>query len=79
MNPVNNNAMFHWRNHSPHELQLAEANVIDLIVIPSGPKFDILWFFSFLEAYFRGFIKTSNDMSKILDERRICQEIWIDV
>ena len=37
-------------NHSPHELQLAEANVIRLIIIPSGSKFDILWFISFFEA-----------------------------
>ena len=35
---------------SPHELQLAKANVINLIVIPSRPKLDILWFFSFSEA-----------------------------
>ena len=69
MDPANDKAMFHWRNHSPHELQLAEANVIDLIIIPSGPKFDILWFVSFSEAYFRRFIKTANDMIKIVDER----------
>jgi hypothetical protein len=68
MNHVNDNAIFYWRNHSPHDLQLAEANIIGLIIIPSGPKFDVLWFFSVPEAYFRGFIKTSNDMSKILDE-----------
>ena len=72
MNPINGNAMFHWRNHSPRKLQLAEANVMRLIFISSGPKFDILWIFSFFEAYFRRFIKTSNDIRKILDVRRIC-------
>ena len=71
--------MFHWKNHSPRKLQLAKSNVICLIIIPSGPKFDVLWFFSFFEAWFRRFIKTSNDMSKIGHEWRIFQEIWIDV
>ena len=37
-------------NHSPHEFQLAKANAIHLIIILSGSKFDILWFFSFSEA-----------------------------
>ena len=71
--------MFHWRNHSPHELQLAEANIICLIIIPYRPKFDIHWFFSFTEEQFRRFIKASNDMIQIVDEWRICQETWIDV
>jgi hypothetical protein len=50
MNPVDDNAVFHWRNHLPHELQLAEANVMGLIIIPKATKFDILWFFRFSEA-----------------------------
>jgi hypothetical protein len=68
MNPVNDNADVSLKNNSPRELQLTKANVIGLIIIPSGPKFDVLWFFSFFKAWFRRFVKTSNDMSKIGDE-----------
>jgi hypothetical protein len=52
MNPVNDSAMFHWRkkNHSPLELQLAKANAMGHIIIPSGPKFNVRWFFSFSET-----------------------------
>jgi hypothetical protein len=63
MDPVHDNAMLHWRNHSPHELQAAVSNVIGLIIIPRVPKFDVLWFFSFYEASFHRLIKGSNDSS----------------
>jgi hypothetical protein len=73
MDPVHDNAMLHWRNHSPHELQAAVSNVIGLIIIPRVPKFDVLWFFSFYESSFRRLIKGSNDFFNIIEESRTCQ------
>ena len=76
---VNDNAKFYWGIGLPHKLQVAEANVIGLIIILRGPKFDILWFFSISEAWFCRFVKASNDMFNIVSVKGICRETWMDV
>ena len=52
---------------SPHQFQLAKANVAVLIIVSSRSKSDVLRFFSIPKPKFGCLVKTMDDMIQIID------------
>ena len=54
---------------TPLQLQLSEPNSISLVVVSGRSKLDVLWAINVPEVQLGGFVKASNDMVQILNER----------
>ena len=54
---------------TPLQPQLAGPNSMSLVVVSGRSKLDVLWAINVPEAELGGFVKASNDMVQILNER----------